>query len=208
MASSAPALSVPAPLPPPTPPPGAWLSPRNDPYPAGAPIIDRIPAAARETSPWTYSEDEIASLWTQIYNFFILVGYLDKGDVIFPPADTGRHVLDRARLQQHFNMSDRVVSLLERLPYPKSGPDGNPMQGEWDFFPECTPFDYLNFSVNEKDMRDPHPALTYRRNGPLPDYLLPDDVALVAPIQSDGLTWILDTRTSTAPLSPLSTSRP
>ncbi|KAL2755811.1 hypothetical protein ACRALDRAFT_1082093 [Sodiomyces alcalophilus JCM 7366] len=181
-------------------PTGAWLCPEDDPYPKGAPLITSVPD---DDSPLAYNEDEMVFLWTQIYRIFLKIGYLRDEGVVFPPEDTGRHTaMDRARFQTEFNMSDRVISLIERLPYPAEGAEG--MDGTA-FFPEGMILNYLNQDENVIDAcRDPHPMFWYQRptegdpaeQGPARDYLLPDDVALLSPYESDGMTWILDTKTN------------
>lgn len=181
----------------PTAPDGAWLCPARGPYPAGAPLVRSMPGGADADPPTPYDEDEFVSLWHQIYRIFLRLGYLKKEDVVFPPENTGRHAdINQARLRTEFNMSDRVVSLLERLPYPAKGAGG--YDGVM-FAPFGMVFNYLHPDKHIlQTCRDPHyqNQLSNGREDPSPDYLYPDDVALLTPFESDGMCWILDTKTS------------
>lgn len=90
-------------------------------------------------------------------------------------------------------MSDRVISLIQRLPYPADE------SGMTTFFSEGTALSYLNQNEGLFNVcRDPHPMLWHDSDGqtPIRDYLLPDDVALLYPFPNQGMAWILDTRAS------------
>ncbi|KAL2759443.1 hypothetical protein ACRALDRAFT_2038303 [Sodiomyces alcalophilus JCM 7366] len=180
----------------PTAPEGAWLSPARGPYPAGAPLIRPTPDTNADSST-AYDEDEFVALWHQIYRIFLRLSYLKEEDVVFPPEDTGRHAdIKQDRLRREFNMSDRAISLLERLPYPTKGAGG--YDGVM-FAPFGMVFNYLHADeYTLRTCRDPHyqNQLANGRDDPSPDYLYPDDVALLTPFESDGMCWILDTKTN------------
>jgi hypothetical protein len=177
-------------------PAGAWLNPKRGPYPEGAPLITEAPP---DDSPLAYNEDEIVALWTQIYHIFIKIRHFKEREVIFPPEDTGRHPnIDRTRFRDEFGMSERAISLVERLPYTVKGTGGY-----WGqiFFPEGRIFDYLNFTHSSGmsvDCRQPHPGLADPSTVEFPPdrLLFPEDVALLDPVDWQGVAWILDTKTS------------
>lgn len=145
-----------------------------------------------------YNEDEIVALITQIYTLMIALCYISIDDVLFPPHDTGRHILNAARCAE-LGLHPHVVSLLERLPFLK----------EWiEFYVDSRVINYLD----ETDMslcRDPHHMHRIMRHDPYQiarypkypgrdeDYILqPQDVALTKMLSRDGRTWILDIEAS------------
>jgi hypothetical protein len=153
-------------------------------------------------SPLVYSEDEIVALVTQVYTLMIALCYIRTDDVLFPPVDTGRHVLDAARYAG-FNLHPRVVSLLERLPFLK-----DLRAGPAEFYKDSRAINYLD-EMDRSRCRDPHDMYTVMRHDPggvpgHPEYpgrdedytLQPQDVALTRMISRDGRTWILDTEAS------------
>lgn len=153
-------------------------------------------------SPLAYNEDEIVALVTQIYTLMIALCYFSTDDVLFPPPDTGRHVLDAAKCAE-FGLHPRVVSLLERLPYLHDS------FGHWtEFYKDSRVINYLD-EIDMSRCRDPHDmhrTIRYTADG-IPghpeypgrdeDYILqPQDVALTKMLSRDGQTWILDTEAS------------
>lgn len=147
--------------------------------------------------------DGFVALWHQVYRIFIKIRYLKEAEVVFPPAGTGRHPnIDRARLRDEAGMSERAISLIERLPYPIKHFDGC-----WDWPPPfVTEGMILNYLFPKEwiieNCRSPHPmADAAGKDGVCPpDHcLLPDDVLLLSSYESFGRTWVLDTKTSTSP---------
>lgn len=188
-------------------PEGVWCSPESGEYPVGAPLVTSAPP---DDSPLAYNEDEFVALWSQIYRIFIRLSYFKENEIIFPPEDTGRHPdintgrhpgIDKARLRNEFGMSERAISLVERLPYPVKGSGG--YQGPI-FFWEGRIVDYLDGEKDGAlwDCRVPHCYLMDPdvRDDPPERLLVPDDVKLVTPSDNLGVSWILDTKTSESPL--------
>ena len=147
-------------------------------------------------SPLAYNEDEITSLITQIYNMLLRISYLSPSDVVFPPADTGRHLLDTALFHNKVHIGTQVISLLERLPYVRVG---LPLP----VFYEAIPYDYTEDTDTLQhiiETRDPDTWNRWNqgRKGPHRRYLRPEDVALTYPTDAgrEGATWILDVEAS------------
>lgn len=172
------------------------LCPAHDPYPTWAPLVTSPP---NDHDPLVaYNEDEVVSLIHQIYRVLLKLRYLKPSDVIFPPKGTGRHPgINRARFSEELNISPEVISLVECLPYPNALSSGSRMD-RWCLFPEAIAANYLNEAELRKT-RDPHVMNRLARShNPEPDvkYLLPHDIALLLPYESEGLCWILDVKAS------------
>lgn len=165
----------------------------DSPYmPIGAPYVLVPPP---EESPQAYNEDEIVSLFNEIFQIFLDLKYLQPNEVAFPPAETGRHRLENAFLMGPIGMNRRVVSLLQRLPFITKKVHDDHVQ----FFVSSIGINYTRESEEFLfACRDPP---TYHRFAvgrwyPNPSYLRPDDFALCYGYQSDDPTWILDTEAS------------
>ncbi|WYZ42273.1 hypothetical protein EsH8_V_001168 [Colletotrichum jinshuiense] len=141
-------------------------------------------------SPEAFREDEFVSLWSEMYVLLLKLNFWRREDVVFPPENTGRHTnLDRHHLRVELGMSPEAVSLIERLPYPRIAP-----YKRMRIFPEADAMNYLEWD-DLKDCRDPQDMAHYStRASNMSDssYLLPQDVALARPDESDGLACILD----------------
>ncbi|KAK1966150.1 hypothetical protein LY78DRAFT_657604 [Colletotrichum sublineola] len=150
-----------------------------------APLVWTRPAPGSDAA---FREDEFVSLWCEIYTMLLRLNFWKRQDMIFPSADTGRHTeLNRESLLDA-QMSPEVISLLERLPYARI-----PSYYRLRVYPEADIINYLEDDI--KDCRDPYEMAQYSaRPDSLTDasYLLPQDVALARPAESDGLAWILD----------------
>ncbi|KAK2729364.1 hypothetical protein CKAH01_10313 [Colletotrichum kahawae] len=152
-----------------------------------APLVRTQPAPGSAAA---FQEDEFVSLWCDIYAMLLRLNFWKREDIVFPQGDTGRHAqLDTRHLLNDKGMSPEAVSLLERLPYPRIG-----SYRRMRIYPEADAMNYLEEDeVNY--CRDPHEMAQYSAQ---PDslngasYLLPQDVALARPDESDGLAWILD----------------
>lgn len=156
----------------------------------GAPRIKSVPPP---DSPLAYNEDDLVSIFTDIYNHFSEILYL-QGHISFPPDDTGRHSLDVEYLRDELRMTPRVISLLERLPYA----DLN----RWDpheWYPGARFVDYRN-TKTARFARDPGGISMYAGFGddgcPRSDFLRPGDVALSIAAYDGRGTIILDTEAS------------
>ncbi|KAH0430551.1 hypothetical protein CcaCcLH18_07710 [Colletotrichum camelliae] len=152
-----------------------------------APLVWTQPAP---DSAAAFQEDEFVSLWCDIYAMLLRLNFWKREDIVFPQGDTGRHAqLDTRHLLNDKGMSPEAVSLLERLPYPRIG-----SYRRMRIYPEAKAMNYLE-EDDVSDCRDPHEMAQYSAQ---PDslngasYLLPQDVALARPDESDGLAWILD----------------
>ncbi|KAK2038697.1 hypothetical protein LZ31DRAFT_635229 [Colletotrichum somersetense] len=151
-----------------------------------APLVWTNPAPGSDAA---FREDEFVSLWCGMYTTLLRLGFWKREDVIYPQADTGRHTnLDSRGLLHDARMSAEAVSLLERLPYPRTA-----SYYRLRIYPETDAVNYLEDDIRE--CRDPHGMAQYSaRPDSLDDasYLLPQDVALTRPDESDSLAWILD----------------
>lgn len=152
-----------------------------------APLVWTQPAAGSATA---FREDEFVSLWCDMYAMLLRLNFWKREDVILPQKDTGRHAqLHTQRLLSEKGMSPEAVSLLERLPYPR-----NASYRRMRIYREASTMNYLE-EDDVNGCRDPHDMAQYSAH---PDslndasYLLPQDVALARPDESDGLAWILD----------------
>lgn len=156
----------------------------------GGQLITSPPAA---DSPLAYNEDDIVSALSQIYEVFLDLGYLQPEKLILPPDDTGRHVVDHQRLQDELNLSPRVISLVERLPYVV-----DVERDEFQFYVEAMPINYLD-EKHRSESRIPGniPYFANSAGEPIDSFaLLPQDIALSYPYNGDGFTLILDTEMS------------
>ncbi|TDZ74625.1 hypothetical protein CTRI78_v000497 [Colletotrichum trifolii] len=152
-----------------------------------APLVWTQPAPG---SPEAFQEDEFVSLWCDMYAVLLRLNFWNPEDIIFPPADTGRHAnINSQHLQNGLGMSPEAVSLVKRLPYPRITP-----YRRLRIYHEADAMSYLE-DDDVQSCRDPHDMAQYSAQ---PDslndasYLLPQDVALARPDESDGLAWILD----------------
>ncbi|KAL0929928.1 uncharacterized protein CTRU02_215137 [Colletotrichum truncatum] len=141
-------------------------------------------------SPSAFEEDEFVALWFDMYAILVRLNFCRREDIVYPPAATGRHaLLDSQQLLNERGMSPEAVSLVERLPYPRVA-----SYKRMRIYPEADAMNYLA-EDDVKDCRDPHEMAQYSaqpENLNDASYLLPQDVALARPSESDGLAWILD----------------
>ncbi|KAG9258754.1 uncharacterized protein F5Z01DRAFT_690230 [Emericellopsis atlantica] len=146
----------------------------------GAPRITVPPA---DDSPLSYREDTLVSVFNDIYNHFINLFYIPPERVVFPPAETGRHLLDVAYLRDKLRLAPRVISLLERLPYVDEIHHGGTI-----WYPSARMVDYRD---NKKalEARDPS-SISWkttdalgaeRSSGPNVEYMRSMDIALAFP---------------------------
>lgn len=152
-----------------------------------APLVWTQPAPG---SPAAFAEDEFVALWFDMYAILLRLNFWKREDVVFPPAATGRHAqLDSQQLLNARGMSPKAVCLVERLPYPRIA-----SYRRMRIYPEADVVSYLD-ADDVRDCRDPDEMAQYSAQPEsLNDasYLLPQDVALARPDESDGLAWILD----------------
>ena len=171
----------------------------------GAPRITSPPAV---DSPLAYNEDEIVGIFTDIYKHFISIFYIKEELVAFPPEDTGRHVLDRRYLSEELFLSDRVISLMERLPYVDKTEDNIHKRDSIEWYPQSIMADFRN-TKRARYLRDPgglswvDPNSDYSdRDGPDLHFMRPTDIALGDPMTFGAQQVILDTEASMwAPLA-------
>ncbi|KAF4467498.1 hypothetical protein FALBO_5635 [Fusarium albosuccineum] len=131
-------------------------------------------------SPLAYNEDEIVGLITEIYVMLIALCYYNREDVVFPPADTSRHILKSPLVQE---LTPRAVSLLERIPYCTRRIHDRPF-----LYPYSFPINYLD----EEEFRLGREPLPGSR-GDAARKLQPHDVAISTCFDPEGTTLISDT---------------
>jgi hypothetical protein len=130
-----------------------------------------------------YNEDEIVALIVEIYNLYILFGYLLASQVDWAPE--GGHPFNEA-LCNELGIAASVVSLMKRLPYAKEWMYGHSSM-EFHMFPVSPTYRYLN---------DEH--LHAGRNANMfgqDKQILPRDIALTDTM-TYGTSIILDTEES------------
>merc|ERR1712000_580388 len=110
----------------------------------------RIKVPPADDSPLAYRENTLVSVFNDIYKHFINILYLPSERVVFPPADTGRHVLDVGYLRDELRLAPRVISLLERLPYVNGTTHCGPL-----WYPEAKMIDYRD-NRQAREARDPN----------------------------------------------------
>jgi hypothetical protein len=137
-----------------------------------------------------FDADKIVSLWTKLFELQVDLGYYENDDSISFPPPEGRPV-DEA-LCQELHLTEEVITLLKRLPCPRS------FNEAWN-----TPIIYESFAVpftqNEwiRNSRDPDHAMLAHNIDPLRlDYLKPEELALVLTKDEPGHHLILDTKDS------------
>lgn len=146
-------------------------------------------------SPLAYREDDIVSIFNDIFRIFLDLCYIGPSDIVFPDEDTGRHRIDTERFRTELNMSPRAVSLVQRLPcIVKDSYDGTQI------YQQAIAVNYLN----DRDLvpsRDPGKISFISGVNPnfkdVVIFLRPDDIALSFPWNGDCSTLILDLEAST-----------
>lgn len=169
----------------------------------------RIDTPAPPDSPLAYCEDDIVAVMTDIYKHFVKVGYLPASEVVFPAEHLpdGRHTLNTSLYRDEYNMSPRVISLLERLPYIDIVTPPEPEKGRYwssskdiEWYPEALLIDYRDQEATREARDVAH--ISYWASGdryqPLPDltFMRPGDVALATPDNKNKQHMILDTEAS------------
>ncbi|KAF2121006.1 hypothetical protein BDV96DRAFT_641643 [Lophiotrema nucula] len=134
--------------------------------------------------------DRIVSLWTELLNLQVKIGYYPREDSISFPPPEGRPV-DEA-LCQELHLTEEVITLLKRLPCPSSFDEA------WE-----TPIFYesmaIPFTENEwiRNSRDPERYLLGGIEPLRPDFMKPEELALVLMQDEPGHHLILDTKANT-----------
>jgi hypothetical protein len=115
-----------------------------------------------------------------MYAVLLMLNFITRKNMHYPSSATGRHAnLGLSGLA----ISPAATSLLERLPYHEPVWRDARMQ----MFTEAVVLNYLD-PEDRSRCRDPHEEGSS---------LLPDDVALTLPYESEGIVWILDLKHST-----------
>ncbi|KAF9870211.1 hypothetical protein CkaCkLH20_12297 [Colletotrichum karsti] len=152
-----------------------------------APLVWAQPAPGSSAA---FQEDDFVALWFDMYAILMKLNFWKREDILFPPVATGRHAqLDSQHLLIERRMSPEAVSLVERLPYPRVA-----SYRRMRIYPEADAMNYLD-KDDIRDCRDPHEMAQYStqlHSSNDASYLLPQDVTLARPDESDGLAWILD----------------
>lgn len=149
--------------------------------PPSPPLIPRNPDLPIEP----YNEQALVSAFPTIYGLLLDLQYLQRDEIIFPPPSGHQINLELCR---SLKLDDRVISLMQRLPYPKD------VQGSLDFYiiDENRCFVYIDDN-DVKDGRDSESAATGEELRL--DYLLPTDNALTHGSRY-GTSLVLDTKES------------
>ncbi|KAJ5712753.1 hypothetical protein N7493_009221 [Penicillium malachiteum] len=130
-----------------------------------------------------YDEKLIVDNFHELYRLLIQLGYFKSEDILFPGHE--RHSINE-ELCQELNLSQEVVSLMKKLPYPVDGYH-KPILWQSRAFEYYRDEDILNG-------RDPEQADT--GNELRKDFLLPHEIALTCWLD-DGISVILDTKENT-----------
>ncbi|KAK2018346.1 hypothetical protein LZ32DRAFT_687664 [Colletotrichum eremochloae] len=142
------------------------------------------------SSPTAYQEDEFVSLWCDMYSMLLKLNFWKREVVKFPPADTGRHTqLCSQYMLNEKGLSWEAVSLTQRPPYPRVA-----AYRRMRIYPEADAISYLE-TDDIRNCRDQHDMAQYSvqiDSSKNSNCLLPQDVALPQPDESDGPTWVLD----------------
>ncbi|KUJ18112.1 uncharacterized protein LY89DRAFT_684036 [Mollisia scopiformis] len=133
-----------------------------------------------------YDEKTIINSITVIYELLLDLKYLERDEIIFPPPSG--HVIN-LDICQTLNLDQRVVSLMQQLPYPKD------VQTSLDFdLIDETRSPVYTDDDDIEECRDPENAGT--PEDIRLDYLLPTDVALTIG-KRYGTNLVLDTKENT-----------
>ncbi|KAF2127492.1 hypothetical protein P153DRAFT_432624 [Dothidotthia symphoricarpi CBS 119687] len=139
-----------------------------------------------------FNVDRIVSLWTELLQLQIDIGYYPTDDFISFPPPEGRPIDEK--LCQELHLTDEVISLLKRLPCPPNFSEAY----DTPIFDEsmAVPFTDNEWIRNSRDLKRCWYA---NDNEPLRlDYLKPEELALVLEIDDTGRHLILDTKANTA----------
>jgi hypothetical protein len=139
-------------------------------------------------SPGAYNENEIVGLVTKIYQLMVALCYLNPHEVVYPPADSGRHAMNTG-LFREVGMNAQVISLLERLPHLR-------LDFEVDLLTWSGPVDYFH-DIAIQRCRFPHDDWNpYGEERPPPDLLGPAEAVLWMRSNPEGDTLVIDTEAS------------
>ncbi|CZR53267.1 uncharacterized protein PAC_03145 [Phialocephala subalpina] len=150
-------------------------------FPSTPPLSPRDPNLPIEP----YDEQAIVSSITAIYDILLALKYLVHEDIIYPPS-SGHQI--NVQLCEFLSLDKRVISLMQRLPYPNTGEDF----WQWELIHDSRTMKYID-EDDIKEGRDPEKA---GWDDPRFDYLLPTDVALTIGGRY-GTTLVLDTKENT-----------
>ncbi|KAF8863515.1 hypothetical protein BDZ45DRAFT_722290 [Acephala macrosclerotiorum] len=157
------------------------LVPREPSPPPTPPLSPRDPNLPTEP----YDEQAIVSFLTKIYKFLLDLKYLKDEDIIHSPL-SGHQI--NLQLCEFLHLDPRVISLMQRLPYPRTGED----VWRWELIHDSRTMNYLD-EDDIKEGRDPEKA---GWDDPRLDFLLPTDITLTVGGRY-GTTLVLDTKENT-----------
>lgn len=137
-----------------------------------------------------FDADEIISLWTQLLELQVNIGYYPNDDCISFPPPEGRTVNEA--LCQQLRLTDDVITLLKRLPCPKDFDEARDTEIVYDTM--AVPFTEDEWILNSRD----HERCLYSDDDMphRPDLLKPEELALLVATDEAGYHLILDTKAS------------
>jgi len=140
----------------------------------------------------SYNENTIITQITTIYNLLLKLSYFTSDRVTFPPE--GGHIINE-ELCHSLHLAPEVVSLMKKIPYVV---DGYHKPIMW----QSRAYEYL---IDDEIRNGRDPELTGAANDDelRMDFLRPWEVALTCWLD-DGISVILDTKSSTFYFLPLS----
>ncbi|RAL15209.1 uncharacterized protein BO97DRAFT_411965 [Aspergillus homomorphus CBS 101889] len=131
-----------------------------------------------------YNEDTIVGLVSEVYRIYIQLGFINnrangEPELVWPPPNG--HSINKARCEE-LNLSPKVISLMQRLPYPVTSHLDIP------FIPGSKAMVYID-DDQILDGRDPD---RWEFDTPRKDFLLPHEIAL-ATRDDEGINLNLNT---------------